>query len=512
MEACKQAAKYTGFAAEVIRRWAWGIFVEYFGRVGNIDDVDDDEIATELESNKGKHPKSLSLFMDEQFQLDAREHVRSVGYIKGAPNMTLLDFVQWVEDKWGLKVTRETARVWLHKLGFKYHQHSKGVYFDGHEREDVVEHRNSYLETMASLQDRFLTYQPHSTPSISAIGSDSGVLDVSHSAAASGVVGAPCVSGATGVSNETSSASTSQVTLPLVPSVVQSRPVIRIFHDESTFYSNADQSFHWTDGSRQVLKQKSLGQAIMVSDFIDEVDGFLRCGDVEARLYLEHKTEGYFTNTMFIEQVQKAIDVFEQKYTGALGLFIFDNAPSHRKKPADALNADYMNVKDGGSQPHMRDTEWDGEVQKTTLPDGKPKGMKRVLQERGVNVTGMNSEGLRKELKKFVDFRCSLTILEEVVTQRNHMCLFLPRFHCELNPIERCWCHAKKYTRAHCTGSIVRLRKIVPEGLATVSQELIARFFTTCNDYEHAYRLGHTCETVDEKVKKYKSHRRVNKN
>ena len=51
------------------------------------------------------------------------------------------------------------------------------------------------------------------------------------------------------------------------------RPLIEVFHDESTFYTNADKSFHWTDGNKQVLKQKSLGQAIMVSDFVEEVGG-----------------------------------------------------------------------------------------------------------------------------------------------------------------------------------------------------------------------------------------------
>ena len=202
----------------------------------------------------------------------------------------------------------------------------------------------------------------------------------------------------------------------------------------------------------------------MVSDFIDEVDGYLRYGGAEARLYLEHKTEGYFTN-MFIEQVQKALDIFEQKYPDAVGLFIFDNVPPHCKKPNNSLNADYMNVKDGGSQPHMRDTTWD--VQAMTLADGTQKGMKGVLEERGVDVTGMNAAHLREELKKFADFGFSLSILEELISRRDHMCQFLPRFHCELNPIERCWCHARKHTRSHCTGSIVRLRKIVPQGLET---------------------------------------------
>ena len=92
------------------------------------------------------------------------------------------------------------------------------------------------------------------------------------------------------------------------------RPVIRVFHDESTFYANADQSFHWTDGSKQALKQKSLGQAIMVSDFLDEVSGLLEFEGEKARLLLEHQTDGYFNNDMLLTQVSKVISIFEQKY------------------------------------------------------------------------------------------------------------------------------------------------------------------------------------------------------
>ena len=189
-----------------------------------------------------------------------------------------------------------------------------------------------------------------------------------------------------------------------------------------------------------------------------------------------------------------------------IGIFIFDNAPSHCKKPDDCLNPDKMNISDGGKQPFMRDTVWNGCVQKMTLDDGRQKGM----EERGVDTTGMRAAEMREELRDFEDFSCDgVPIVEEMVTERGHMCLFIPRFHCELNPIERCWCHAKRYTRAHANGSIIRLRKIVPEGLATVSADLISRFFITCKDYEEAYREGHTCNTVDERVKCYKSHRRV---
>ena len=107
------------------------------------------------------------------------------------------------------------------------------------------------------------------------------------------------------------------------------------------------------------------------------------------------------------------------------------------------------------------------------------------------------------------DFNDLSTILQHEVTGRGHICLYLPKFHCELNPIERVWCHAKKYTTANCNGSIVRLRKIVPESLAAISRDTIARFFAKCWDYERAYREGHSCTTVDAMVKTYKSHRRV---
>ncbi len=170
----------------------------------------------------------------------------------------------------------------MHKLGFSFRQFSKGVYFDGHNREDVIEDRKSYCDLMDKLGPRLLR-NGKSTP----------------------------------ISSE--------------------RAIIRIFHDESTFYSNADQSFHWGNDTVQALKQKSLGQAIMVSDFIDEVDGYLRVDSEEARVYLEHQSEGYWKNEHMIQQVNKCMNIFEKKYTDKIALFIFDNAPSHMKKPAPVI-------------------------------------------------------------------------------------------------------------------------------------------------------------------------------
>ena len=71
------------------------------------------------------------------------------------------------------------------------------------------------------------------------------------------------------------------------------------------------------------------------------------------------------------------------------------------------------------------------------------------------------------------------------------------------------WCIAKKNTRAYANGSIVCLRKLVPEGLDSVTTEQIKKFFRLCWDYERVYREGLTAKGVEERIKVYKSHRRV---
>lgn len=47
------------------------------------------------------------------------------------------------------------------------------------------------------------------------------------------------------------------------------------FHDESTYNSNDDEVTMWKDETMQVLKPKGRGAGLMVSDFIEERDGYL---------------------------------------------------------------------------------------------------------------------------------------------------------------------------------------------------------------------------------------------
>ena len=94
---------------------------------------------------------------------------------------------------------------------------------------------------------------------------------------------------------------------------------------------------------------------------------------------------------------------------------------------------------------------------------------------------------MRQELGTFDDFQSAKTIIEEEIESKGHMCVFLPKFHCELNPIERVWCHAKKHVKANNSGSVTRLRKLVPEALATMDEQLIFKFCDSIREYERAY-------------------------
>ena len=85
-----------------------------------------------------------------------------------------------------------------------------------------------------------------------------------------------------------------------------------------------------------------------------------------------------FNNNGLMIQVENALNIFEAKYPYARGLFLFDNAPSHKKVADDQLDVDRMNVGVGGKQPILRDTVWNGEIQHLVLEDGRPKGMKMV--------------------------------------------------------------------------------------------------------------------------------------
>ena len=71
----------------------------------------------------------------------------------------------------------------------------------------------------------------------------------------------------------------------------------------------------------------------------------------------------------------------------------------------NALDATKMNVKLGGKQALLRDTVWAGKIQKMSFSIGVAKGMKLVLEERGINVDTLKADDMRKIFSNHDDFK-----------------------------------------------------------------------------------------------------------
>ena len=134
------------------------------------------------------------------------------------------------------------------------------------------------------------------------------------------------------------------------------------------------------------------------------------------------------------------------KSSGWRHAWVFDHSGFHAAMDADALKASEMNVEPGGKQPVMHDTVYEGRVQTMTLSDRTPKEMKMILEERGVNTSGMKKEDMRKVLASHSDFCNEKSRIEKILIAQGHIPIFLPKFHPELNPIERVWAQLKRYT------------------------------------------------------------------
>lgn len=88
--------------------------------------------------------------------------------------------------------------------------------------------------------------------------------------------------------------------------------------------------------------------------------------------------------------------------------------------------------------------------------------------------------------------------------------LFLPKFHPELNPIERMWSNMKNYVKQNlhiCDGSLDELEQLMKEGMERIPVSTARRYFQRVWAYFEAYRNGHPLIEAEAWVKQRRSHR-----
>lgn len=179
-------------------------------------------------------------------------------------------------------------------------------------------------------------------------------------------------------------------------------------------------------------------------------------------------------------QLRKAIKLVQERFPDQTHVFVYDNAPSHMKRPAGAVSSVGM-TKGPKSDFVFKSTDARGaeilvRMEDGRLPDGSRqsfyypsdhptypgyfKGMKAILIERGLQdlaqknascasgcETGATDCCCRRALACQPDFETRDTIIEELARELGSKVIILPKYHCELNPIEQCWGHAKEKYR-----------------------------------------------------------------
>ena len=118
-------------------------------------------------------------------------------------------------------------------------------------------------------------------------------------------------------------------------------------------------------------------------------------------------------------------------------------------------------------------------------------------------------------LSKQHDFVNQKNGLEEIYERFNeqhgtrHQCKMLPKFHPELNPIERGWSQMKCHIRSYSNGKLSKLVELIRAGLdpANLSLCLIRKYCRLQKAYLIAYERGEDFVTAEKWIKKRRSHR-----
>ncbi|KAI0280561.1 hypothetical protein BC826DRAFT_924333 [Russula brevipes] len=459
--------------------------------------------------------KRLTILDDEDIAEDIKTRMmeKGKGFMKAEDVVEIVASpeIQEVFAQKGVtkpSISVRTAHRWLEKMGWTYGKLKHGLYLDGHERPDVVEYRQQFVERWMGHERRFHRWDHNGTE-------------------------LPRPNG-----------------FP-VPGAIGRFRLILVTHDESTFFQNDERNTGWSHTtSKSLPKAKGNGQSLMVSDFLTPDWGRLRDDDQftshiftstrEARVIFKagKNRDGFFDADDLLQQVDKAIDIFEGRTNGwAQGLFLFDNAPSHRRRAPDAISARNMvkGPKEGWThQPNglrMRDgTLPNGKHQSFYFPDDHPsmpgwfKGMEVIIRERGLwpadrDLLAQCPLGsgcppdrtdccCRRILFLQPDFVSQKSQLQELVESRGHLCDFYPKYHCELNFIEQYWGAAKlRFRMAGRATTINEMERKVIQCLDDIPLLHIRRYANRSARFISAYHAGLSGSQAVWANRKYHSHR-----
>ncbi|KAA8896893.1 hypothetical protein FN846DRAFT_993445 [Sphaerosporella brunnea] len=457
---------------------------------------------------QGRNVKVRGKLQDEGTLLAMREHMARVGDKLDSENLAQAVVEYWrktklsssadgtlVKERQSVKkaISSRACRKWLsEKAGLKWQDARKGLFQDGHEREDVVAYRQTvFLPTIESLQPSFIPWSVWYT----------AILDAEEEYRLAGIPEKE-------YSNQD----------PITITPTDEHDIIPVYQDECTYNANDGRHQIWCSTYVTRTRPFRLG-----------VKEGLHKDRYAAQVQLECGGDTWFNGELLRAQtILAAIPLFEAAYPGCKALFVFDNATIHLSYRDDALLAQNIAL-NPGKGTNVRDTfdYRNNRPQKMTDADGKSRGLREILTERGLWRKGMRvqchkSDGnvdpaclgrcthcARGIISQEQDFRKQKSELEEAIISRGHLCIILPKFHPETNPIEYYWGATKVFTRKNCGYSLSALRKTIPQAQSSIPRTRILKYFEKAERICQIYASGERYGTEAFQQTAYKSHRRV---
>ncbi|KAG2191293.1 hypothetical protein INT47_005117 [Mucor saturninus] len=411
-------------------------------------------------------------------------------------------------------VAETTISKYLYEWGYAYRKNKKMIYFDGHEREDVVAYRDKWSRRMMEYMEKMDFYAGENEENI------------------------------------------------LEPELEDGeKKLVFVTQDESTFYANDGKNDLWLEDGENHIRKKGPGSSIMISEFQCPCHGTMKIENWSSRTKFKagDSREGWWTYKHMVEQLEEnVIGLFDALHPGCKAVFLFDNSSNHGAYSDEALVVNRMALKDRvwpvTSKFQFHDTVitlTNGEVLEQsffydkvdTSRDKKGrtksktvryfKGIKTILEERNqwighdINRKAwkldcgspeVSSDKIccaRHFLGSRPDFCNQKSALQEVVEDAGHIFELYPKYHCECNWIEMYWGGAKREARLRCDYTFKSLDSNMDAFLDKAgSIARIRRYFRRATEYIEAYSKCSDGREVVQTVKKfaekkYLSHRKV---
>ncbi|KAB5589655.1 hypothetical protein CTheo_6910 [Ceratobasidium theobromae] len=262
--------------------------------------------------------------------------------------------------------------------------------------------------------------------------------------------------------------------------------------------------------------------------------------------------DGWFGTVDVVKQLSHAMSIIKRQYPNEDHMFIFNNATIHTKLPETTPNVSKMTlgpsqkVKGEEIRPSGQKIKVDyapavlpnGTIQYLYYPLDHPieklwgafKGIAQILEERGVQdarklklvcPAGDSQKGqgcqptatnccARRAMMNQPDFLTQKSILQIQAKAEGFSVFYLPKYHCELNPIEQCWGAAKRvYRDSPASSTEADLRRNMLIALESVKLETIRRFAARSQRFVHAYHHGLTGSQAAWAAKQYHGHRLI---